>query len=122
MSECSHAKKERKTADIVTRNVKIVHKIYRKVETLIKASSRELDHHNLHPTLLVVMRELNKTGLNGFQKKELGVMIMTLLLDSVGLPHIVSSYSASIIADMIEFAYVNGLHRYKRPHRWRFWK
>ena len=60
MTECPHAKKERKTADIVTRNVKIVHKIYRKVETLIKASARELDHHNMHPTLLVVMRELNK--------------------------------------------------------------
>ena len=122
MTECPHAKKERKTSDIVTRNVKIVHKIFRKVETLIKASARDLDHNNMHPTLLVVMRELNKTGLNGFQKKDLAVMIMTLLLDSVGLPHIVSSYGSEVLVNMIEFAYVNGLHRYKRPHKWRFWK
>ena len=120
--QCPHEKEKRRTADIVTKNVKIVHKVYRKMEVLIKASAGELNHCNMHPTLLVVMRELSKTGLNGFQKKDLAIMIMTLLLDSVGVPHIVSSYGASVIADMIEHAYGLGLHRYKRPHRWLFWK
>lgn len=119
---CHHSKDEKSTAEIVQKHVNIIHKISTKMTTMIKASGEHLSHTNFNPILIQVMRDLNKHKLNGFEKRDIAIMIMQLLLDWVGLPHIVSEYTAEIIVTMIEHVYHAGLHKYKRPHKWRFWK
>lgn len=122
MSSCSHSQDEKQTAEIVQKHVKIIHKISTKMNTLIKASGDKLTHHNFNPILIQVMRDLNKHKLNGWEKRDMAIMIMQLLLDWVGLPDIISHYTAEIIVTMVEHIYHAKLHKYKRPCRWRFWR
>lgn len=117
---CHHTKDEKSTAEIVNKHVKIIHKISTKMNTMIKATGERLSHTNFHPILIQVMRDLNKHKLTGIEKRDMSIMIMQLLLESIGLPGIVSHYSAEIIVTMIEHIYHARLHKYKRPHKWRF--
>jgi len=120
---CHHSTDEKSSTEIIHKHVKIIHKIVSKMVTMIKASGDPLDHRNVNLILIQVMRDLNKhSGLHGFEKRDLAVMILQVILDSAGLPHIVSGYTSEIIVTMIEHAYHGGFHRYKRPHRIRFWK
>lgn len=114
--DCKHNKLQKDA--VVTQHHKIVHKIYTKMRTLIKSTYEVLDHENFHATVVIVMREVRKySRLSGMEKKWLVIQIMTLLLDSLGVPPVVSHYSAEIIASQIETAYTLGLHKYKRTHR-----
>ena len=107
---------------IVAKNIRVIHKIYNKMKVQIKTTSREIDHSNFSQYMIIVMRELCKQKLFGLEKKVIAVELMTLLLSELGLPHVVSHYTAEIISSQIEHIYTHGFHRYKRPHRWRFWK
>ena len=120
MSEkCEH---ETKSKALFDKHVKIFHKIYTKIMLVVKATDGELNDNNLALYLIQIMRELNKYKLEGFQKKQLAVSIITLLLMELGLPHIVSKYTAEILEQTVEEIYKIALHKFKRPHKWRFWK
>ena len=119
---CHHDKDEKSTAEIVNKHVKIIHKISTKMNTMIKATGERLGHINFHPILIQVMRDLNKHKLTGIEKRDMAIMIMQLLLESIGLPGLVSEYTAEIIVTMVEHIYHAKLHKYKRCHKWRFWK
>lgn len=110
-----------KNAKIFQKNEKIVHKIYSKMLTFVKTTDENsnLDHDNFTIILTKVMRDLNKTSIYGFEKKTIAIGIMTILLDSLGLPHVVSYYTAEIIEAQVEHIYNHGLHRWKRPHKHR---
>ena len=107
---------------IIGKNIRVVYKIYNKMKTQIKTTSRELDHSNFSQYLIIIMRELNKNKLFGLEKKVIAVELMTLLLCELGLPHVVAHYSAEVISGQIEHIYNHGFHRYKRPCKWRFWR
>ena len=119
---CHHTKDEKNTAEIVNKHVKIIHKITTKMTTLIKTTAGELNHMNFNHILILVMRDINKHKLINIEKRDMALMCMQLLLDSVGVPHIISSYTADIIITMIEHTYHAKLHKFKRPHKWMFWK
>jgi len=108
-----------KNAKIFQKNEKVVHKIYSKMVTFVKTTSENLDHDNFTIILTKVMRDLNKTGIYGFEKKAIAIGVMTLLLESLGVPHTLSYYTAEIIEAQIEHIYSHGLHRWKRPHKHR---
>ena len=116
MEVCNHSeivKPEKKA--IFERNAKILHKVYSKVLTHIKTTDGELCHENMNFTIQIVMRELNKAGgLYGFEKKEICLQVLILLLDSIGLPHIISYYTAECIEELIETIYKSGFHRFKK--------
>jgi len=109
-------------AEIVNNHLKIIHKITRKFTTLIKATDGYLSHTNIQGILIQIMRDINKYKLKNIEKKQIATIIIGVLLDELGLPHIVSQYSSTVIVSMIENIYSAGLHRYKRPCKWRFWK
>jgi len=119
---CDHSSDEKQTAMIVHKHIKIMHKIHTKYLTMIKAGHDTFDHAGFHRILLYVMRDLNKYKIEGFEKRDLAVLIMTVILDSVGIPNLISEYTAEIIVTCIEHSYQAGHHRFKRPHKWRFWK
>ena len=107
-----------KSKALFDRNIKILHKIFVKMHTYIKTSGDgDIDHHNCGFYLQMVMRELNKTNLKGLEKRDLAQSIMMLLLDSLGLPHIVSYYTSEIILDMLEVIYNSKMHRFRKVHK-----
>ena len=116
---CDH---ETKSKALFDKHVKIFHKIYTKIMLLVKSTEQEINDMNFNIYLIQIMRELNKHNLKGYQKKQLAISIITLLLMELGLPHIVSKYTAEIIEKAIESIYEISLHKFKRPHKWRFWK
>ena len=107
--KCEHDKKA-----IFNRNSKILHKIYIKLTTYIKTTNKTLDHDNFNFVVQIVMRELNKNKLYGFEKKELCTQIIILLLDSLGLPHIINYYTVEAIGEAIEYIYNHNFHRFKK--------
>ena len=119
---CHHSKDEKSTAEIVNKHVKIIHKISTKMNTMIKASGERLGNTNIHFILIQVMRNLNKHKITGIEKRDMAIMIMQLLLESIGLPGLVSEYTAEIIVSMVEHIYHAKMHKFKRPCFWRFWK
>jgi hypothetical protein len=60
------------------------------------------------------MREINKESLYGFEKKNIAISIMVLLLDALGTPDMVSKMTATAIADTVELIYSHSMHRYKK--------
>lgn len=99
---------------VVTKNSKIVHKVFSKLKTLVLSTTRTLDHEHVSIILTRIMYELNKETLYGFQKRSLAISIMVLLLDAVGTPDAVSKITAEAIAELIELIYAASLHRYKK--------
>ncbi len=99
---------------IITKHNKIIHKIYMKMNTLIKSTYGLLHDHNVSLILTRVMREINKESLYGFEKKNIAISIMVLLLDALGTPDMVSKMTATAIADTIELIYSHSMHRYKK--------
>ena len=77
----------------------------------------EINHNNAGFILQAVMRELNKHSLYGFDKKEMAIFIMSLLLESVGCPEAVAYYVPLVIAEMIETVYINRMHKFKRTSK-----
>lgn len=99
---------------IIMKHTKIVHKIYTKTKTLIISTNEVLGEHNAALIIARVMRELNKqSGLYGFEKRALTVVIVTMLLETVGCPHTASALSAEALVKLIEFIYTSNIHRYK---------
>lgn len=119
MSTCNH---DTETETIITKNTKIIFKVYSKLKVLIKTTYDDLNFDNFYHVLILVMRELAKYKLDGYSKHQMAVQIMSLLLMELGVPSVISYYSSEAISRMIEHIYVNGMHRYKRPHKIRFWK
>ena len=121
ITKCSHGDIEKNV--IVTKHTKIVHKVFSKMLIFIKTTSEFLTHDSFHPVLVMVMRELNKAGsggsggLYGFEKKELCIQIMSLLLIEIGLPPVLAHYSASVIEKQIETVYTMGFHKWRRHHK-----
>lgn len=107
---------------VITKNIKIIFKIYNKTKLMIRSTYKELNFDNFSPVLILVMRELSKHKLTGYSKHQMAVEIMSLLLVELGVPPVISHYSAEGISRVIEYIYVNGFHKYKRPHKLRFWK
>ena len=99
---------------IITKHNKIIHKIYMKMNTLIKSTYGLLHDHNISLILTRVMREINKESLYGFEKKNIAISIMVLLLDALGTPDMVSKMTATAIADTVELIYSHSMHRYKK--------
>jgi hypothetical protein len=99
---------------IITKHNKIIHKIYMKMNTLIKSTYGLLHDHNVSLILTRVMREINKESLYGFEKKNIAISIMVLLLDALGTPDMVSKMTATAIADTVELIYSHSMHRYKK--------
>ena len=99
---------------VITKNSKIVHKIFTKLKTLILSTTRTLDHDHVSIILTRVMYELNKESLYGFQKRSIAISIMVLLLEALGTPDTTSNMTAEAIADLIELIYAASLHRYKK--------
>jgi hypothetical protein len=117
--ECNHTEIESvQSKAIFDARIKILHKVFVKMHTYIKTSGDgSIDHHNCGFYLQMIMREMNKTKLKGFEKRDLAQSIMILLLDSLGLPHIVSYYTSEIILDMIEVIYNSKMHKFRRSKR-----
>ena len=107
---------------IVTKNTKIIFKIYNKTKLLIKTTYDELNFDNFSFILTMVMRELSKYKLSGYSKHQMAVEIMTLLMSELGVPPVIGHYTAEAISRMIEHIYTNGFHKYKRKSKWRFWR
>jgi hypothetical protein len=99
---------------VITKNSKIVHKVFMKLKTLILSTTRTLDQGQVSLILTRVMYELNKESLYGFQKRSIAISIMVLLLDAVGTPDTASRVTAEIIAELVEMIYAASLHRYKK--------
>lgn len=100
---------------IISKNSKIIYKIYNKMLILIKSAYKTLDHTNFNLILTACMKQLNKEGtLYGFEKKELAISICMLLLDAIGYPEIISAFSVGVIANLIENIYTHNMHRYKQ--------
>ena len=118
MELCDHPDKGTiQNKAIFNRDVKILHKITVKMTIYIKATGNDICHNTFGFYLQMVMRELNKHKLKGYEKRELTQTIMILLLDSLGLPHIVSYYTAEIILDMIEIVYQSKMHKFRKVHK-----
>jgi len=118
MSNCEHTEKDiPKKAAIFDKNVKIIHNIYSKLSTHIRTGDKEITFDNFHIITQITMRELNKHSLYGFEKKELCVGLLVLLLDSFGLPHIINYYTVEAMSDIIETIYVNRMHKFKKPKK-----
>lgn len=115
MDSCKHDQTEQRA--IFDKKIKVIHEITNKLSIYIKATSKEITHDNFKTILIITMRELNKHKLHGETKKELCTQIITLLLDSFGLPHIISYYTGEIIGIAIEEIYLYGFHRFKRVNR-----
>jgi hypothetical protein len=99
---------------IITRHTKIVYNVYNKMRTLIISTNEVLGEHNAALIITRVMRELNKsTDLYGFEKRQLTLAIVTMLLETVGCPTTSSELTAIAILKLIEFIYVSNMHRYK---------
>ena len=114
----THGHSERR--EINERHPKLIHRIYTKMNTAISVTHGVLDHFNLHANMIFAMREISKYKLTGTEKKTLVISILTLLLDSLGVPHVVSYYTALMLDDMIEHAHLLGLHKYKKvKKKWR---
>jgi hypothetical protein len=102
---------------IINKHTKIVHKIYSKMKTLVLSTNEVVGEHNVALLLARVMRELNKTNLYGFEKHQLAVVILMLLLDSVGCPHTASAITAEAVVKLVEFIYASNMHRYDSKGR-----
>jgi hypothetical protein len=102
---------------VVTRHTKIVHKVFTKMRTLIKTTHGELNHENVHSVLVLVMRDMRKYRLAGFDKKTLAIEIMTLLLMELGVPGVVAHWSAEVLERQLEMAYTFGFHKFKRARK-----
>jgi hypothetical protein len=98
----------------ISKNSKIIYKIYTKMNVLIKSAYGLLDETNYSLILTNVMKQLNKEKLFGFEKKELAICIMVLLLDSVGCPSVISKFTAEATVEIIEMIYTHNMHRYKQ--------
>ena len=119
MSSCAHDKDKEA---IISRHTKIIFKIYSKIKVLVATTYTNITFDNFSMVLTIVMRELQKYNLDGYSKHSMAVEIMALLLETMGLDPVISHFTGEIISRMIEHIYVNGLHRYKRPHKLKFWK
>jgi hypothetical protein len=116
IAKCDHITKEK---DITTiKHAKIVHKIYTKMSVFIKTTHDFLTHDNFQIVLVQVMRELRKaSGLYGFEKRQIAIEIMSLLLMELGMPSVVAHYTSEIIERQIETLYTMAMHKYKRKHK-----
>jgi hypothetical protein len=101
----------------ITKNSKIIYKVYTKMYTLIKSAYGLLSETNYTLILTDVMKQLNKESLFGFQKKELAVCIMILLLDALGCPTVISKFTAEVTIDLLELIYTHNFHRYKHQNK-----
>lgn len=102
---------------VITKHSKIIHKIFTKMSTLIKSVYATLNETNYSLILTKTMRELNKESLFGFQKRDIAVCIMVLLLDSLGCPDVISRFTAEVTMDLIENIYTHNMHRFKHEKR-----
>lgn len=118
-NQCRHidTNKEEQKA-IFDRNSKVLYKIYSKLNTFIKTGDKVLGHENYNFIVQIVMRELNKHKLYGFEKKDLCIQIMALLLDTFGLPHLLSFYTAEATVAAIDYIYSHNFHRFKKRKKW----
>lgn len=102
---------------IITKNQKILHKIYTKTLTYIKSAYGMLSEANYSLIVTRVMRELNKETLYGFEKRRLCLEIMILLLDICGCPDTISKFTAEATLTIIESIYNANMHRYKTERK-----
>lgn len=99
---------------VISKNTKIIHKIYGKMLTFIRSTHGVLNESNFTFILTKVMREINKNSkLYGFEKKTIALECMTLLLDIIGCPDSISRFTATIIVELIEMIYTHSMHRFK---------
>jgi len=115
--ECTHPNASIDDKALFDKQIKVLHSISVKMTIYIKATGQDINHNNAGFYLQMIMRELNKSSFNGPTKRDLALSIMILLLDSLGLPHIVSYYSAEVILEMIEVIYAHRMHRFKRTKK-----
>lgn len=96
--------------EIITprRDDKIRALVYNKIKIMILNNLNEV---NLHNTIILIMRELNKQNLYGFSKKKLAVEIVTLLISECGNDDIKILYSMTAISEIIETIYINKYHK-----------
>jgi len=112
IAKCEHKIPEHNV--VAVKHTKIIHKVYGKMSLFVKSTSELLSHDAFHTVLIMVMRDLNKHNLYGFEKKTIAIEVMTLLLQELGLPHVIAHYSAEVIEQQIETVYALGFHRWKR--------
>lgn len=114
--ECTH--EDMKSKASFDKKLKIINQIYNKLTIYIKATMEEITHNNAGFILQVIMRELNKqSGLYGFDKKDMAIFIMVLLLESLGCPEVIAYYVPMVIAEMIETIYINRMHKFKKTSK-----
>lgn len=92
----------------LTKLDKIRYTVFQKVRVMFLNTVTE---KNFYEIVIRVMRELNKHGLYGFQKKELAIQIVSLLLQEFGVPAVVTVWTMESIAVVVESIYVKGYHR-----------
>lgn len=98
---------------IITKNTKIIYKIFSKMNIIIKSTYKIFDESNISIIMTQTMRQLNKENIYGFEKKEIAICIMLLLLDSLSAPDIITKFNADSLCDLIELIYNHNMHRYK---------
>ena len=120
---CNHDRQSKKSSEVIDKHGKIMHKIHSKFSLMIKATGSRLSHINLNQYIVQIMRDLNKhKKLHGFEKKDLCILIIVVLLDSLGMPGILSELTAELIEESIEHIYHLKIHKYKRVSKFRFWR
>lgn len=93
----------------VDRKDEITHKIYVRAKTHCLNS---LHIGNIHDVCVLVMRELNKCrGLFGFNKKQIALNIISLLVNEYGSDELKMVFNIQVVDDMIENIYNQGYHR-----------
>lgn len=94
--------------------IKATTKIINKMNAYIRATSGELHYHNTGFILSMVMRELNKTNFYGWEKKHLAIFIMSVLLETLGVPEILAVFTATALEEMVEVIYRNRMHKFQK--------
>lgn len=95
----------------LTKVDKVRHVVFQKVRIMFLNTVTD---QNFHEVVIRVMRELNKHNIYGFQKKDLAIQIVALLLQEFGVPSVVTTWTMESVAILIETIYQKGYHRKHR--------
>ena len=97
---------------------KILHAIYMKAKLFTR---NEIDFSNIYDTIVLVMREINKSDIkSGITKKRLALSLIMLLLGDFGVPILVGIYCVVTVGTLIEKVYLAKHHRVRSGRMWRF--
>jgi len=91
--------------------------ISEKINNYIKHTIKEITYENFTFVLQMIMKELDRTGIYGADKKHLAKLIAVYVIDCNGFPHVISYYTVEMIDGLIEFIYIHSFHKYTKKKK-----